>query len=137
MSRSEYQRQWYIDNKDKVKIHQQRHRDSIPYDPSRFTKNLIKQSKGGAKKRGIPYCLTYNQVYNKLVESNGKCALSGKDLTTVFNSPMIASIDRIDSSKGYTKNNIQIVGAVVNKAKNTMSVAEFVDMCRSVSSRIG
>jgi hypothetical protein len=45
---------------------------------------------------------------------------------------MKVSIDRIDSSKGYTKNNIQCVGGIVNKSKNELSDAEYLELCRAV-----
>ena len=42
----------------------------------------------------------------------------------------IASVDRIDSSQPYTKNNIQFVSRTINYAKNTLShkeMCEFID----------
>ena len=44
-----------------------------------------------------------------------------------------ASIDRIDSSKGYTKDNIQIVTKTINLAKRSLSDDDFIQMCLEVS----
>ena len=44
-----------------------------------------------------------------------------------------ASIDRIDSSKGYIKNNIQLVGWIVNQAKSDLSNKEFIEMAHLIS----
>lgn len=52
-------------------------------------------------------------------KQEGKCALSGEILTKIaledkgINKYNV-SIDRINSSKDYTKDNIQLVGAIIN-----------------------
>lgn len=43
-----------------------------------------------------------------------------------------ASIDRIDSSKGYIKGNIQIVHKTLNKMKLNMRDEEFIAICEEV-----
>lgn len=45
-----------------------------------------------------------------------------------------ASIDRIDSSKGYTLDNVQLVCNIVNLMKNTLSIDELCDWCKSIVS---
>jgi hypothetical protein len=93
--------------------------------------------RSGAKSRGLLFDITTDDV-DKLYEvQNKKCALSGIDI--IFNSNYIkgngkiingnASIDRIDSGKGYTKNNIQLVDKHVNKAKWDRSQESFIEMC--------
>lgn len=68
----------------------------------------------------------------------GKCALSGID---IFNSKRqknilsSASLDRIDSSKGYVKGNVQFVAYGINLAKNSFSdndIKLFIESIRSV-----
>lgn len=49
---------------------------------------------------------------------DGKCALTGVRLTTKYGCPFGASPDRIDSSKGYTPGNVQLVCKAINLAKN-------------------
>jgi hypothetical protein len=44
-----------------------------------------------------------------------------------------ASVDRIDSSKGYTKDNIQFVCFMANIAKNKFSCDELINFCNLVS----
>jgi hypothetical protein len=105
---------------------------NVQFDAEKFTKKLLNSSRACAKDRGIPYHLTYDILYEALVNTNGICSVSGKHLTTLHNHLMKASIDRIDSNKGYTKNNIQIVGQIVNKSKNIMSMEEYIDLCKSV-----
>jgi hypothetical protein len=68
----------------------------------------------------------------------GKCAISGIE---IFNSKRdkntlnSASLDRIDSSKGYIKGNVQFVAYGINLAKNTFSDSDmkvFLESIRSV-----
>jgi hypothetical protein len=44
-----------------------------------------------------------------------------------------ASLDRIDSSKGYAKDNIQWVHTMVNMSKNRYNQQKFVEMCIAVA----
>lgn len=69
---------------------------------------------------------------------NGKCALTGWEMTRILGQGVIptnASIDRIDSSKYYSKNNIQLVCRCVNTAKSDLSVKEFIDLCKAVTEK--
>lgn len=66
-------------------------------------------------------------------DSNGKCAMTGWDISI---SDRTASPDRIDSSKGYTKDNIQWVHKNVNIAKNMFDNDYFLTICHSIVSNI-
>jgi len=44
-----------------------------------------------------------------------------------------ASVDRIDSSKGYVTGNIQIVHKTVNYMKHTLTQADFLFFCESIT----
>ena len=44
-----------------------------------------------------------------------------------------ASLDRIDSTKGYTKNNIQWVHKTINKMKNVLHDEEFIQWCNLIA----
>jgi len=68
---------------------------------------------------------------------DGKCNLSNIELTFIkkTNSPKVhtnLSIDRIDSSKGYEIGNIQLVCAIVNIIKSTLSNEELLWWCSQV-----
>lgn len=86
-----------------------------------------------AKKRGIPFRVSIKTAWVKYVEQNGKCNLSGVDIEF---SDKTASLDRIDSSKGYTKDNIQWVHKDINLMKWVFSQNVFIDLCHLVSSPI-
>lgn len=48
-----------------------------------------------------------------------------------------ASLDRIDSSKDYTKDNIQFVSLIAQYAKNRFSEKELFEFCKAVVDRVG
>lgn len=83
--------------------------------------------------------VTADDILEMLVAQDGKCALTGVPLkywATVsrkfFREPTLISVDRIDSSANYTRDNIQLVCAIVNQMKNDMSSAEFGYWCKRV-----
>jgi hypothetical protein len=97
-----------------------------------YIQNLITSSKRSAikrEKRGRPSCgecnMTVSMIQNIAKKQNNKCVYSGYDLEWKINSKNKASIDRIDSTKGYIEGNLQLVTYNVNTAKSNMSDAEF------------
>ena len=42
------------------------------------------------------------------------------------------SVDRIDSTKGYSKDNVQLVCMAANQMKNDLPMTEFIEMCEAV-----
>lgn len=67
-------------------------------------------------------------VMSILEEQKERCAITNIPLMHRYNDGCAASIDRIDSSKGHVKNNIQIVCQWVNRAKNNMTNDEFIEI---------
>jgi hypothetical protein len=47
--------------------------------------------------------------------------------------PRNASLDRIDSARGYTPGNIQFVSYMANVAKNDFTHEQMLDFCRAVA----
>jgi len=93
-----------------------------------FLKNLIKESKKRAKKKKLNYDLDYNYLEELWKKQNGKCNLSGMTMTHINNyglkkkisrcCPTNVSIDRINSKKGYIKENSQLICTWIQSAKN-------------------
>lgn len=81
------------------------------------------------------------QYIDQLWEAQkGKCAVLGHTLRLPSEDRIphneLASIDRIDSTKGYIEGNIRIVCATINYAKNKFSDAElkeFLRLCANAS----
>lgn len=90
--------------------------------------------KNKAKARGLEFKITPEYVWNIFELQKGKCALSGVELDfgTHKEDYGIASLDRIDSDKGYIKGNIQWVHRDVNFMKQSMSDNDLIDWCRKI-----
>lgn len=72
-----------------------------------------------------------------LEQQKGRCALTGIELTCRLEKGVVcktnASIDRIDPKGPYTKENVQLVCAAINKLRIDMSIDEFIGWCRKVA----
>ena len=64
----------------------------------------------------------------------GKCALSGEELEISGDRYLsnLLSIDRVDSSVGYVKGNVQLVGVQYNMMKAHATQDQFIQMCKTV-----
>lgn len=78
-------------------------------------------------------------LFNLLEEQNFRCALSGLEICFSTNPAKenTASVDRIDSRKHYSKDNIQIVHKKFNRFKNNLDEKELLDMCKLVVKNLG
>lgn len=103
--------------------------------------NEFSSYKTNANKRKFKFIITVQDIENQYEKQNKKCRFTGEKL--IFNTTHNngkngkiirgnASIDRIDSKKGYTPDNIQIVHKDINIAKSDKSDEEFIEMCRKI-----
>ena len=93
------------------------------------------QLKRSAKKRGIEFRIKIEDIWDRLEKQGRKCALTGLSLLLNSNGRLYdgnASLDRIDSTKGYTVDNIQWVHKRINQMKMDMTEVEFLEFCRLV-----
>lgn len=94
--------------------------------------------KSCANTRQIPFDLTIREAWDVLVKQNFKCALTNEQLILYQTKEEkkqgigTASIDRIDSSKGYTKDNIQWVHKDINFLKGNRSNNKFIEWCHKI-----
>jgi len=93
--------------------------------------------KHGAAVRDFSFEITKEDMWQQWLKQDGKCALSGIPLTIERNykkmKTMTASLDRIDSTKGYTTDNIQWVHKDLNRMKMNYDNQYFIDMCKLVA----
>jgi hypothetical protein len=85
-----------------------------------------------AKKRNIEFNIAIEDVYNQLINQNKKCAYTDIDLLLDKNN-CNASLDRIDSSIGYTVDNIQWIYKPINLMKKDFNDHYFIKMCSLIS----
>lgn len=82
---------------------------------------------------------TPEYLWELFLKQNRKCVYSGLELkfATVINNDGIkeqtASLDRIDSNKGYVNGNLQWVHKTINKMKQELDENTFIEFCRLVS----
>ena len=90
-----------------------------------------------AKKRGQEFTVTIEEAWDLYIAQDKKCALTGMpiyfSILTKSKKGMTASLDRIDSDKGYTLENIQWLHKDVNVIKNAFSQEYFINICRLIS----
>ena len=80
-----------------------------------------------AKKRGIFFDLSKRDALEVYRGQEGRCVYSGESLS--FDGIRTASLDRIDSLKGYEVRNIQWVHTSVNRMKWKFSQNDFLRWC--------
>lgn len=71
-------------------------------------------------------------LLNQWNKQNGKCFYTGWDMTLLGETFLRPSIERIDSSKGYGKDNVVLCCKQANWAKNNYTLRDFLSMCRAV-----
>lgn len=116
-----------------------------------MTKSYLYSIRKGAELRNLEFDETYmttKNLWNLLVQQNHKCKLSNIDikLTKGKNVPIMlngtgnidykgwnASLDRIDSSKGYTKGNVQWVDRIINRIKMNLPDDYFIALCIKIA----
>jgi hypothetical protein len=92
---------------------------------------VLSKLKRDADSRGIEFHITLEDIQNKYEQQNKCCALSGIPVVWGLN----ASVDRIDSNKHYTVNNIQIVVNTVNIMKRDIPEDVFVFLCKQIAGK--
>jgi hypothetical protein len=109
-----------LQNKNKEKQYAARYANKYP------NRRLVQVAKHRARKRGIPFDLSYEDVVVPvrcpilgipLVPGTGKSGRQGGNK----NSP---SLDRIDGAKGYVRNNVQVISHLANSMKGAATREE-------------
>lgn len=101
-------------------------------------KQIFNNAKCRAKKRGIEFNLKFE--FLRMFLEAGFCPKTGFKFD--FNVPdnkyvgnLAPSLDRVNASKGYTNDNIQIVCNMFNMGKSDADELDFIAMCLAVADR--
>lgn len=81
-----------------------------------------------AEKRGYAFEVSIEYLWNLFQEQKQICAITGDYIPSIEE----ASLDRIDSSKGYIEGNVQWVTYQANVSKHTMTMEQLYEFCRKV-----
>lgn len=101
--------------------------------PKNFLSNI--HNKASKRKQHLGFDIDLMFLLKIYEDQKGLCALSGVEMTYIAGRGRIdtnISLDRIDSSRGYLRDNVQLVCTVVNRMKQDLSQAELVVWCKHI-----
>lgn len=149
MGTKEYHKAYYEANKEKWKVYNEpekhkklarefhhRHYETKlkekrqKWVESHFEWNLWSQTKRRAKYNQIEWNLELDDIVIPQY-----CPLLGCELTRLQGQGLIwtnASIDRIDNTKGYTKENIQVISRMANSMKQHASKEQLIPFAKNI-----
>lgn len=149
-------RYWVNPNKYRAKVKQQRSKKSEEYKArGRMTWAQMRAQRGASnafyKKALYPWLPIFTGARHRANKTNklftitkewctqkwtGRCELTGIEfaLNVAKRHPMSPSLDRIDSSKGYTPDNCQFVLWAINAFKTTGTMDEMYQMAKALLS---
>lgn len=108
-NQKEYNKKWFKENQHKIK----------EYISNNIPAYLLRVAKSRAKKRNIEFSISiadinvpeFCPILGIKLEYNMNCGKGGK--------PSSYSLDRIDNTKGYVKDNVQVISHLANSMKST------------------
>ena len=115
-NKKEYQARWRAENKDKIHASYKRHALKWP------EKKMLKCSRVNAKVRGLEHSIELSDIILPEVCPYLKVPIDTHN----------CSLDRIDSSKGYIKGNVQVISKLANLMKSNATEEQLVQFARSV-----
>jgi hypothetical protein len=100
-----------------------------------ITGNTFYKIRHNAILRGVEHSVSNEYLWNLFIKQNRKCALSGLELKFKIRTKdnQTASLDRIDSSKGYVDGNVQWIHKDINRMKNAYNQKYYISICKLVA----
>lgn len=95
-----------------------------------ITGSYYSSIKHSARRRHIEFNVNIEYLWELFLKQDRKCVFT--DLELVFGKKATASLDRKDSSIGYTESNIQWVHKDINMIKMSFTNKEFIDTCKEI-----
>lgn len=92
-------------------------------------------AKSRAMDKSLPFTITKEDILTIWKSQNGKCAISGLDMTYELGEGRTytnVSIDQVSPSKGYTVDNIQLVCMAVNQLKSDLDMDTILTLCSAI-----
>ena len=131
-----YQLKWQKQNKSKSV------QKFLEGDREAFWTYKLYNIKKSSKQRNLTFDLTKEDLEEQWIKQNGQCFFSKIKLKPMidfnkrdykrFSSEKALGLDRINSLKGYIKNNIIFVSLKVNIMKGKSSEKEFIEICKKI-----
>ena len=124
----EQDKRTYCNNKEKIKIKNKKRYTNLSLD-EKFTQLVNTAS----KRKNIKCFVTVAHLYDVWQKQEGLCAYIKLPLTSEAHKFNTVSLDRIDSNKDYTVDNIQLVCVPINRMKLDYSEEQFINLCSLVA----
>jgi hypothetical protein len=125
--------EYYLKNEDAIKKRVSISRKSYIPKHTREIDSRLKNLCTKAKNRDKEFSLVNADLLDVFEVQQGLCAYTKLPLVATANQFNTISLDRIDSSKGYHKDNIQLVCAAINKMKQEYTEQMFISLCHLVA----
>ena len=122
-----YHKAYYLKNKKPTQPHQ--------LSTKEFIQKMIGNSKHRAKELNITFEINIQDI---TIPST--CKYLDFPLTTIRGRGRLdtnASIDRIDSTKGYTPDNVEVISFLANRMKNSASIEQLKTFAKNIDKLYG
>ena len=99
---------------------------------NKILSNILSNARFRAKKNNLEFNLDIMFLKELFIKQEGKCAISGIELTYIIGSNKIntnISIDKINPNNGYTKDNVQLASVLYNTMKYNLTMDELYESC--------
>jgi hypothetical protein len=129
----ERDRKQYIKDREKIRIKNLRRSHGITMEKkfSLLLNTAIKRKEKRGQK--IEVFISLQDIKDVYEKQEGRCAYTKLPLTSEPHQLNTISLDRIDSNKHYTVDNIQLVGIAINRMKLDHTEEQFIQLCRLVA----
>jgi hypothetical protein len=96
--------------------------------------SYLSRIKSSAAKKCLEFNLDINYLSELFDNQNGKCIFTGRGISfgETNKDERTASLDRIDSTEGYLKGNVQWVHKEINDFKSNYTDEEFINLCKEI-----
>lgn len=141
-AKKKYRAEWYRKNKDKHYAKQKEYRArvgikskySYKYKQTNTVSYIYKAAKTRAKKKGLEFTIDKSDIIIPDI-----CPYFGQKLTvdSIGYNPWFPSLDRIDSSKGYIKGNVEVISTLANRMKWDATAEQLIDFAKGVLRKVG
>lgn len=137
---TEHLQAWYTSERNKEHLVKLQKQSKEKYDETeRGIRELLKRARNSAKKKSLDNTLTLDQIKQIWDNQRGVCQYTGWQLQfpicKLNKTPYTASLDRIDSDKGYVAENIQIISVMANYAKNDFNEEIMKEFCMAIKNK--
>jgi len=138
LTHAENNRRWKKENPDRVKelakAYNERVKKRSVNDIDLSLRRMINQAKGRAKTHNREFDIDLQYIKKLWTKQHGLCKYTKLPMSLAIGSKSSrASLDRINSKKGYVKGNCQLVLFGINSFKSETSEKEFIKLCKAVA----